>query len=294
MRQKGVVDDARCKIHFAAIVYRRSHLVRLPGNVRFGALVIAVVLAGLALRLAWGLHGTQTFGLGFDAQAQETAHCPDRRVVDEFIGYGAQLTDDFDTTRPFRVTYDLRSTGREEPSLNVVALDEDGVRSVDALQTGEGAGETRVNDSPGTYYLDIDTTGDADYTVSVEQCENDDAVTGSSEQDDSTGRFTQTAQRSQPAAGDDTDAFIDDLDETLDEDLDDSENPDSPDEDPDELDEEENGPPARSSDNDQRGDRENRRTLLEAGGTLDGPAPELPGGGCPAEFPVEQGNVCYR
>jgi hypothetical protein len=161
------------------------------------------------------------------------------------------------------------------------------------LQTGEGAGESRVNDSPGTYYLDIDTTGDADYTVSVEQCENDDAVTGSSEQDDSTGRFTQTAQRSQPAAGDDTDAFIDDLDENL-EDLDDSEDPDSPDEDPDELDEEENGPPARSSDNDQRGDRENRRTLLEAGGTLDGPAPELPGGGCPTEFPVEQDNACYR
>ena len=45
-------------------------MIRLPGNVRFGALVISVVLAGLALRLAWGLHGTETFGLGFDAQAQ--------------------------------------------------------------------------------------------------------------------------------------------------------------------------------------------------------------------------------
>ena len=269
-------------------------MVRLPGNVRFGALVIAVVLAGLALRLAWGLHGTQTFGLGFDAQAQETADCPDRRVVNEFIGYGAQLTDDFDTTRPFRVTYDLRPAGREEPSLNVVALDEDGVRSVDALQTGEGAGETHVNDSPGTYYLDIETTGDADYTVSVEQCENDDTVAGSSEQDDdSTGRFTQTAQRNQPA-GDDNDALVDDLDENLAVDLDDPEDPDGPDEDPDELDEEANGPRVRSSNNEQRGDRESRRTLLEAGGPQDGPAPALPGGGCPAEFPVEQGNACYR
>ena len=162
------------------------------------------------------------------------------------------------------------------------------------MQTGEGAGETHVNDSPGTYYLDIETTGDADYTVSVEQCENDDTVAGSSEQDDdSTGRFTQTAQRNQPA-GDDNNALIDDLDENLDEDLDNPEDPDSPDEGPNELDEEAIGPRARSSDNEQRGDRESRRTLLEAGGPQDGPAPALPGGGCPAEFPVEQGNACYR
>ena len=269
-------------------------MIRLPGNVRFGALLIAVVLAGLALRLTWGLQGTETFGLSFDAQAQETTDCPNGRVMNEFLGYGAQLTDDFDATRPFRVTYDLRSAGREEPSLNIVALDEDGVRSVDALQTGEGAGETRVNDSPGTYYLDIETTGDADYTVSVEQCENDDTVAGSSEQDDdSTGRFTQTAQRNQPA-GDDNDALVDNLDENLDEDLDDPEDPDSPDEGPNELDEEAIGPRARSSDNERRGDRESRRTLLEAGGPQDGPAPALPGGGCPAEFPVEQDNACYR
>jgi len=257
--------------------------------VRFGALLTAVVLAGLALRLAWGLHGPESFGLGFDAQAQETADCPDGRVVNEFSGYGAQLTDDFNTTRPFRVTYNLRSAGREEPSLDLVALDEDGVRSVDALQTGEGAGETRVNDSPGTYYLDIETTGDADYTVSVEQCEDDAHVEGSRDQDnDSNGGFTQTAQRNQPV-----DEVVDDLDENLDEDLDNPEDPDGPDEDPDELDEEANGPRARSSDYEQRGDRESR-TLLEAGGVQDGPAPALPGGGCPAEFPVEQGNACYR
>ncbi len=214
--------------------------------------------------------------------------------MNEFLGYGAQLTDDFDATRPFRVTYDLRSAGREEPSLNVVALDEDGVRTVDALQTGEGAGETRVNDSPGTYYLDIETTGDADYTVSVEQCENDDTVAGSSEQDDvSTGRFTQTAQRNQPVGGG-NDALVDDLDENLAVDLDDPEDPDGSDEDPDELDEEANGPRARSSDNDRRGDRESRRRLLEAGGPQDGPVPALPDGSCPTEFPVEQGNACYR
>jgi hypothetical protein len=255
--------------------------------VRFGALVIAVVLAGLALRLAWGLHGPETFELGFEARAQENTDCPDGQVVNEFAGYGAQLTDDFDTTRPFRITYDLRSAGLEEPSLDIVALDENDVRSVDALQTGDGTGETRVNDSPGTYYLDIETTGDADYTVTVEQCEEDDTSTGPSEQDrDSTGRFTQIAQRDQPTIDDPGD-ITDDLDEDLG-------NPDSLDEDPDELDEEANGPRARSSDNARRGDRESRRTLLEAGGPKDGPVPALPGGGCPAEFPVEQSNTCYR
>jgi len=263
-------------------------LIRLPGNVRFGVLIIAVVLAGLALRLAWGLHGPEVFGLGFEARAQETADCPEGRVVNEFVGSGAQLTDDFDATRPFRVTYDLRSAGLEEPSLDIVALDENGVRSVDALQTGEGTGETRVNDSPGTYYLDIETTGDADYTVSVEQCEYDDTGTDSSAQDDdSTGRFTQTAQRNQPTS-DDTDTVVDNLDEDLDEDLD------NPDEDPDEQDEEADAPRDRSSGEDRRGDGEGRRMLLEAGGPEDGPAPALPGGGCPAEFPVEQGNACYR
>ena len=90
-----------------------------------------------------------------------------------------------------------------------------------------------MNDSPGTYHLDIETTGDADYTVSVEQCENNDIVNDSSEQDDELiGRFTQTAQRNQPA-GDDIDTFVDDLDE----DLDDPEDPDSPDENLDELEE---------------------------------------------------------
>ncbi|TCJ16766.1 hypothetical protein E0L93_08560 [Rubrobacter taiwanensis] len=33
--------------------------------------------------------------------------------------------------------------------------------------------------------------------------------------------------------------------------------------------------------------------LLEAGGPGDGPVPAMPGGGCPAEFPLERGGLCY-
>lgn len=34
--------------------------------------------------------------------------------------------------------------------------------------------------------------------------------------------------------------------------------------------------------------------LMKAGGTSEGPAPMMPGGGCPKEFPLERGGACYR
>ncbi len=34
-------------------------------------------------------------------------------------------------------------------------------------------------------------------------------------------------------------------------------------------------------------------TLLEAGGPTDGPVPPMPGGGCPAEFPIAKEARCY-
>jgi hypothetical protein len=34
--------------------------------------------------------------------------------------------------------------------------------------------------------------------------------------------------------------------------------------------------------------------LLEAGGPQAGPVPQLPGGGCPPEFPVDASGACYQ
>jgi hypothetical protein len=34
--------------------------------------------------------------------------------------------------------------------------------------------------------------------------------------------------------------------------------------------------------------------LLKAGGPTSGPAPLMPGGGCPVEFPLKRGEACYR
>jgi hypothetical protein len=264
-------------------------LVHLPGDIRLGALVIAVTLAGIALRLAWGLHGSEFFGLGFEAQAKETVNCQDGQLVDEFVGYGAQLTDNFDTTDSFRLNYDLRATGLEKPSLDIIAYKRDGSRAADAFRTGEGTGETIVNKPPGTYYLDINTTGDADYTVSVEQCEGEDPATNpneqdqdqdSTEQDSTTGQFRQLAQRDQP---------IDDLTDDT-EDPEDTDDPSSSDQDSVEEDPETTSRQRSSSEN----RRDERRKLLEAGGPDEGPVPPMPGGGCPIEFPIEQGKACYR
>jgi hypothetical protein len=35
------------------------------------------------------------------------------------------------------------------------------------------------------------------------------------------------------------------------------------------------------------------RDLFDAGGPENGPVPRMPGGGCPAEFPVERAGLCY-
>jgi hypothetical protein len=34
--------------------------------------------------------------------------------------------------------------------------------------------------------------------------------------------------------------------------------------------------------------------LLESGGPENGPVPLMPGGGCPVEYPIERGALCYR
>jgi len=286
-------------------------LIRLLGDKKFGILVVAAVLAALALRLAWGLHGPEAFGFGFEARAQENVECRDAQVVEEFIGNGDQQTAGFDTTGSFRVNYDLSATGIQRPSMEIIAYnDRDGSPAVDATQLGEGAGETIVNGPPGTYYLDIVTTGgDADYNVIVEQCEdgrpdespkinpnttnpNSLPNTSSSQQDrDDRGKqeVRQVSQRNQSTSAPDNrnrssvtqsreapqrDRITEDPDDEFNDEPED-EFDDGPD---DEFDEPNDG----------------FKQLLEAGGPEEGPVPVKPGGGCPVEFPVERDDACYR
>lgn len=233
-----------------------------------GVLVVAVILAGLALRLAWGLHGSEAFGFGFEAWAQEEGEesCQDARLVREFDGRGDQLTDTFDTDAgSFRVTQDLRGNGNPDPYLNTLVLDDDGSPAGDAFQSGEGTRETFIDGSPGSYYLDIDTTGDVDYTVTVEQCEGDDAETGGQDRS-SIGQARPLAQRSPISDGPQGKG-------------------------PGPL----GGPPNTSPpDGPPIDEDDGPDELLKAGGPEEGPVPTMPDGECPPEFPTKQDGACYR
>ena len=44
----------------------------------------------------------------------------------------------------------------------------------------------------------------------------------------------------------------------------------------------------------QPGSQQRGGQLMNAGGSADGPAPVMPGGGCPTEFPIERDGACYR
>ena len=44
----------------------------------------------------------------------------------------------------------------------------------------------------------------------------------------------------------------------------------------------------------QPGSQQRGGQLMNAGGSADGPAPIMPGGGCPTEFPIERDGACYR
>ena len=83
-----------------------------------------------------------------------------------------------------RITQDLRGTGNPNPYLSTVVLDSDRSPAGDVFRSGEGTRENSIDNPPESYYPDIDTAGDVYYTVTVEQCEDDDSPsTGANGQD---------------------------------------------------------------------------------------------------------------
>lgn len=225
-------------------------------------LVIALILAVLAVRLSWGLYGAQIFE-AVPAEAQgETGTCPNAQRIDEFTGTGSQETDTFNTTTDsFRISYELRDTGETtivEPSLLISVNDQQGLPVSNASQDGPGTGESFVNEPAGTYFLDISAIGQAEYTVTVEQCEGGGADTNPSpgvpKQDPQQKAPSPASKASSPASKTPSPA------------------PKAP-------------SPAPSP---------NSGTLMEAGGAMKGPVPAMPDGVCPEEFPVEKGSGCYR
>ena len=112
----------------------------------------------------------------------------------------------------------------------------------------------------------LDTDGDVDYTVAVEQCEDAGPSTSPNEQHQTpTGQTRPLTERS-PISGNPKDSGP------------------SPIEEPRDV-----SSPDRPTDED-----EDRDELLRAGGSEEGPAPAMPDGECPSEFSTKQGDACYR
>ncbi len=235
---------------------------------RFVLLVVAVALATLALRLGWGLHGAEAFWFGPEARAQEEQTCANAQSVLEITGSGDATGEEFEvTTDSFRVAYGLMGGDASNSTLEITVLGNGVSESV--AQTGEGVGEIFVGVSPGTYTLDISSPGSAEYTVTVERCGGDGQSTTeqSARNSGSQERSTQNPTSQDRSTGESGGSQNRDQSRQA------------------------KGDTPRSGSTDRNS---NSDKLLEAGGPQDGPAPLRPGGGCPGEYPVQQGNACYR
>lgn len=265
----------------------------LRKDLRLLLLVVAVVLAALSLRLGWGLQGAEAFGFGAEARAQtdqtqeNNQTCADPRTVLEFTGSGDTRSEEFEVTSgSFRVVYELRGGDGSDSSLNIDVLG-DGVSVGGAVQTGTGTGQTFISSAPGIYTLDIAATGGAEYTVTVEECGGD--VQSAGEQ-----------SAGEQSAGEQSDANAGSSDEQGQERSAQAQNNDSRDQSASEPGSQ--GPAQSRQDREaasqggptEGSQDENSDQLLEAGGPEDGPAPLMPDGDCPDEYPTQQGGVCYR
>jgi hypothetical protein len=207
------------------------------------SLVLAAVSALLGLLIA------------VRAGAQEEAvACPDPQLIDQFTGTADQQTDTFRTdTYAFRLTSDLRAISETEPGtmgprMNVFVHDEQEA-TVDVVAQGEGTEEKLVNAPPADYKLDISLVGDAQYTVTIEQCEVGPPSTTS---ESAASEITPTIRPTPSPPS----VLLSPPPAPL--------------------------PPPQPA------------PPFKAGGPKDGPVPLMPNGICPKEFPVKQGEACYR
>jgi hypothetical protein len=120
------------------------------------------------------------------AVAQTTGTCLNAQLIDTFEGNGSQQTDTFTTTTTFlRVSYNVTGSYPQGPallSIFVIDANDPNQFSVgNALQEGNGQGETIINAPAGTYFLNITLSGTGNYTITVEQCEGGNPSQGTPE-----------------------------------------------------------------------------------------------------------------
>lgn len=196
------------------------------------------------------------------AKAQQGGECPNPQLIDEIEGTGSQESPPFNTTTSsFRVSYETTEDIPDAPFFLRIE-GEDTTAVGDASREGSATGETFVNEPPGRYSLNINTTNGTQYTIRIEECGE------GGEANPKEGKSG--AGKDQPKTESDTPPKA-------------TPPPPSPPQ-----------PKANPSPPPQPKADTKSKTLMEAGGPNAGPVPQMPSGECPREFPVKRDVGCFR
>lgn len=211
--------------------------------------LVGLVLAATALGLGYWL-----YGLG-DSEVQAQEDCR------EILVFGPetenQATSPFDIEgNSFRVSGEARSIEEgSDPVFNVTPLDEGGTPAAPGASINtEGPFDENFLAGPGTFTLEIQTCGSAEYEFTVEDC----GSTPGDRPDDSKGGSTTPSPSPSPIPPPA------------------SKSPSPAPKTPTPAPQPEGG------------------TLMNAGGPTIGPMPMVPNGSCPREFPTVRDSACYQ
>ncbi len=210
--------------------------------------------AAFALALAAALVA-MLLSVGVWAQEE----CPNPRLIDEIDGTGSQQSPPFETsTDSFRISYNVQADIPDAPFFLSAerAGEADGQPPVADISTqAPNSGETFANAPPGRYFLNINTTTGARYTIRVEECGEGGAA--------SPGEGAKGAPKEQPKTSP----------------------PPPPRPTPPPPPRPTPPPPPRPAP---------PAPQFKAGGAEAGPVPLMPNGNCPKQFPIKQGKACHR
>ncbi len=218
-----------------------------------------VALVGLVL-VAIGLGlGCWLYGLGGSEVQAQQGECPNPQLIDEIQGAGSQESPPFETsTDSFRVSYETTAESPDSPFFLTIEGEEP-IAGGNVSREGSATGETFVNEPPGRYSLNINTTNGMEYTISIEECgEGGEANPGEGKSGEGT-----TAPKTSPAP----------------------KTPATPPKTP---------SPAPKTPSPSPSPRPSDGTLMNAGGPTTGPVPMMPNGICPREFPTVRDSACYQ